>query len=147
VARTYRFKVQGSTYEVKILRRSEEGARLAVNGSEYDVEWLPDETAPAKTPKLSRTTVIPDTIEQGRTTQTPGAEIGPGLVKAPLPGSIFKLLVREGDKVKPGQLVLVMEAMKMENEIHCASGGVVKQVRVKEGQSVLEGDVLLVVEG
>lgn len=147
MARTYKFKVQGSTYEVKILRRSDEGARLAVNGTEYSVEFLPEENAPAKTPKLSRTTVLPDTIEHGRTTQTPGAEIGPGLVKAPLPGSIFKLLVREGDRVKAGQTVLIMEAMKMENEIHCASGGVVKELRVKEGQSVLEGDVLLAIEG
>jgi glutaconyl-CoA/methylmalonyl-CoA decarboxylase subunit gamma len=147
MARTYKIKVQGSTYEVKILRRGDEGARLSVNGSEYSVEFLPDETTPTKTPKLTRTTVIPDTIEQGRTTEAPGAEIGPGLVKAPLPGSIFKLLVREGDRVKAGQTVLIMEAMKMENEIHCASGGVVKELRVKEGQAVLEGDVLLVIEG
>lgn len=147
MARTYKFKMQGSTYEVKILRRTDENARLSVNGTEYNVDFLPEENAPSKTPKLSRPQVIPDTIEQGRTTQAPGSEIGPGLIKAPLPGSIFKLMVREGDKVKAGQTVLVMEAMKMENDIHAASGGVVKELRVKEGQSVLEGDVLLVIEG
>lgn len=144
MARAYKFKLHGDSYEVKILRRNEESARLSVNGTEYNVEFIPDETL-QRTPKLERTKIVADGVDKIPGTSAPTAEIGPGLVKAPLPGSIFKLLVNVGDKVTPGQTVLVMEAMKMENEIRCASGGTVKEVRIKEGQNVLEGEVLLVV--
>ncbi len=146
MARAYRFKLHGNSYDVKVLERGDERARLLVNGTEYEVELLPTEGAP-RAEKLERSPVIADTVDKLPGTAAPGGEIGPGLVKAPLPGSIFKLLVSPGDRVKPGQTVLVMEAMKMENEIHCASGGTVREVRIKEGQSVLEGDVLLVIEG
>jgi glutaconyl-CoA/methylmalonyl-CoA decarboxylase subunit gamma len=146
MARSYKFKVHGNTYDVKVLRRNEEGARLSVNGNEYNVEFLPDEGQISKTPTLSRPVAIPDASKTETLTTAPDAEIGPGVVKAPLPGSIFKLLVREGDRVKPGQTVLIMEAMKMENEIRCASGGIVKSVRVKEGDSVLEGALLMQIQ-
>lgn len=146
MARTYKFKLQGNTFEVKVLRRDDDGARVSVNGSEFNVEFIPEEGVPTKTPRLERTTVIPDTVEKSPVSEKPGAAKGVGTVKSPLPGNIFKLLVREGDKVKAGQTVLIMEAMKMENEIHCAVGGTVKELKVKEGQAVLEGDVLLVID-
>ncbi|MDP2360864.1 MAG: biotin/lipoyl-containing protein [bacterium] len=146
MARTYKFRLQGNTYEIKVLRRDEDGARVSVNGSEFNVEFLPEEAAPSKTPRLERTRVIPDTVAKTTITEKPGAEIGVGMIKAPLPGNIFKLLVQVGDKVQAGQNVLIMEAMKMENEIHAPTGGVVKEVRVREGQTVLEGEVLLVVQ-
>ena len=143
---TYKLKIAGDQYEVKILSRDENMARLAVNGNEVEVEILPDERKVSKTPKLSRPSVAADTVAREPSTVRPSADKGAGVVKAPLPGSIFKLAVKVGDEVKAGQMVLIMEAMKMENEIHCAVGGTVKDLRVKEGDSVLEGDTLLVIE-
>jgi glutaconyl-CoA decarboxylase len=62
-----------------------------------------------------------------------------------MPGKIWKLPVREGDTVAEGQLVLVLEAMKMENEIFTPSGGKIAQINCKEGDSVNTGDILLVI--
>jgi glutaconyl-CoA decarboxylase len=62
-----------------------------------------------------------------------------------MPGKIWKLPVREGDAVAEGQLVLVLEAMKMENEIFAPIGGMVTKISCKEGDSVNTGDVLLVI--
>jgi glutaconyl-CoA decarboxylase len=62
-----------------------------------------------------------------------------------MPGKIWKLHVREGDSINEGQLALVLEAMKMENEIFSPATGTVKQINCKEGDSVNTGDVLLVI--
>jgi biotin carboxyl carrier protein len=67
-------------------------------------------------------------------------------VKAPLPGNIFKLLVKDGDVVKNGDVLLIMEAMKMENNILAEFDGVVKNLKIKEGQTVLQNDILLDIE-
>ena len=67
-------------------------------------------------------------------------------VKAPLPGSIFKLNVAVGDSVKKGDTLLIMEAMKMENNIMAEKDGVVKSVKVAVGDAVLQEDVLMEIE-
>ncbi|MFT5102193.1 MAG: oxaloacetate decarboxylase alpha subunit [Patiriisocius sp.] len=64
-------------------------------------------------------------------------------ITAPLSGSIFKVIVKEGDQLQSGDVVLVMEAMKMETEIRTSSAGTVSQVRVREGDSVSAGDTLV----
>jgi len=67
-------------------------------------------------------------------------------IKAPLPGMILKIAVSVGDDVKAGQDVMHMEAMKMENEVQSNVDGRVKEIQVKEGDSVSEGDILIVLE-
>ena len=67
-------------------------------------------------------------------------------MKAPLPGLILEIQVKEGDEVKVGQDILVMEAMKMENEIQSNQSGIVKSIKVDEGDNVYEGDVLIELE-
>ena len=67
-------------------------------------------------------------------------------LRSPLPGVILDVKVREGDTVKAGQLLMVLEAMKMENNIDAHQAGVVKSVNKRQGDSVLEGDVLLTIE-
>jgi glutaconyl-CoA decarboxylase len=62
-----------------------------------------------------------------------------------MPGKIWKMHVKEGDAIAEGQLALVLEAMKMENEIYAPSAGTVSQVRYKEGDSVNTGDALVVI--
>ena len=69
-----------------------------------------------------------------------------GAVVAPIAGKVFKLVAKAGDVVKSGDVLLVLEAMKMENEIKSPSDGTVKEISVIEGQRVAEGDTLAVVE-
>ena len=71
---------------------------------------------------------------------------GDGTVSAPMQGTIVKVLVAQGDAVEPGQALLVLEAMKMENHINAERGGTVKEVRVAAGDTVGTGDVLIVIE-
>jgi biotin carboxyl carrier protein len=69
---------------------------------------------------------------------------GPQRVTAPMPGKIVKLLVKPGDKVQPRQGVVVVEAMKMENELRARAAGTVSEVRVAEGASVEAGAILVI---
>lgn len=73
-------------------------------------------------------------------------DTGQKVVKAMLPGTITKILVSPGDKVSAGDTLLILEAMKMENEIIALSSGVVKEIKVSKGQRVETGDVLVVIE-
>jgi biotin carboxyl carrier protein len=71
---------------------------------------------------------------------------GPQQIKAPMPGKIVKLLVKPGDKVDARQGLVVVEAMKMENELKARAAGTVSEVRVTEGSSVEAGAILVVLE-
>lgn len=71
---------------------------------------------------------------------------GPQRVLAPMPGKVVRVLVQPGDEVKPKQGLVVIEAMKMENELKAARAGRVRDVHVSEGQSVDAGAVLVIVE-
>ena len=66
-------------------------------------------------------------------------------VKAMLPGVVTKIIVREGESVKKGDTIMILEAMKMENEVKSPKDGIVKQIVVKEGDRVEVGDVLAVI--
>ena len=69
---------------------------------------------------------------------------GAGTVTAPMPGNVNALKVNVGDQVKSGDVLLVLEAMKMENEITAPVSGAVKEIAVKQGQTVQSGDVMVV---
>ncbi len=73
-----------------------------------------------------------------------GAEVA---VKAPMPGLILKLNVAVGDSVKKDDVLMVMEAMKMENEIFAPEDGVVKEIKVKQGDQMQADEILLVLAG
>jgi len=72
--------------------------------------------------------------------------LSPGNVKAPLPGVIIDLKVKEGDEVKEGDLLIILEAMKMESELTASVKGTVKKINVKVGESVLEDQLLVEIE-
>ncbi|HJS48325.1 MAG TPA: biotin/lipoyl-containing protein [Gemmatimonadales bacterium] len=72
---------------------------------------------------------------------------GGGLLRAPMPGLVVRVLVGPGDRVEPGQGVVVLEAMKMENELKAAGPGVVKAVRAEVGRPVEKGEVLVELDG
>ncbi|MBD3348663.1 MAG: acetyl-CoA carboxylase biotin carboxyl carrier protein subunit [Candidatus Eisenbacteria bacterium] len=79
-------------------------------------------------------------------TGTGAALEGGETIAAPMPGVVVGVEVEEGGNVAPGQGVVTLEAMKMENELKCETGGVVKEVRVSVGQGVAQGEVLVVIE-
>ena len=76
-------------------------------------------------------------------TSKPKEKKGVGSIKAPLPGTILEVKVKPGDKVNVGDKILIMEAMKMENNINSDREGTITDIKVKTGDSVLEGESLL----
>ena len=149
----YSLKINGNPYEVKIedINESSTMARVTVNGVKYDVEIEGGKASAVKKPQV---VAAPEATGLSVTPKTPiatkpaaPAAAAAGLkVTCPLPGTIIALNVKEGDTVAAGQTLLVLEAMKMENNIDAERGGVVKQVLVQAGATVMEGDVLLVIE-
>jgi glutaconyl-CoA/methylmalonyl-CoA decarboxylase subunit gamma len=135
----YEFKINGNDYSVRVKSLDGSKATVEVNGSVYEVE-LKQEVKTTKTPILVRSAPV----------ATPPKSMAPaaGLKKvvAPLPGIIHKMKVKEGDVVKPGDILFILEAMKMENNILAEKDGTVKNLKVKEGDAVLQGDVILEIE-
>ena len=149
----YSLTINGNSYEVKIddINEASTLAHVTVNGTKYDVEIAGGKAPVAKKPQV---TAAPEATGLSVTPKTPiatkpaAAPVAAGGLKVvcPLPGTVLSINVKEGDTVAAGQTLLVLEAMKMENNIDAERGGVVKQVLVQAGATVMEGDVLLVIE-
>jgi biotin carboxyl carrier protein len=135
----YKFTIRGNEYQVQVNSFEDNIAEVDVNGTIYQVE-LEQEIKTTKTPKLVRSKPIPTR----ESTPEPASRLSK--VIAPLPGTILKLNTKEGDEVKKGDVLLIMEAMKMENNIQAEVNGVVKSVKVKESDNVLQGDILIEIE-
>lgn len=78
-------------------------------------------------------------------TAVPGASQGDEIITAPMPGKVLEINVETGQKVSQGDLILSMEAMKMESEIFCGRSGIVKKILVQEGDAVNVGDVMAII--
>lgn len=141
----FKFTINGSEYSVNINNVEGNIADLEVNGTPYKVE-IDKELKQVKTPKLVRPAAVPstDTHPSVAKTQSPGVATT-GAIKSPLPGVVLELAVRVGDQVKMGQKLLVLEAMKMENNIDSDKEGTIREIKVDKGSSVLEGDVLIII--
>ncbi len=136
----YKFTINGNNYTVEINSVEEQTIQLEVNGTPYSVV-VDKEIKQPKTPKLVRTVAIPST-DQGAAVKVASKT---GTIKSPLPGTILEIFVKPGDKVSIGQKVLMLEAMKMENNIESDKAGTVTEVKVNQGSAVMEGDVLIVI--
>ena len=135
--KTYKFKINGNEYNVEINSVEGNTADVTVNGASYKVE-METPIAPAA-PVAAPAAPAPATAAAA---PAPAPSAGSGAGKAitsPLPGVIIEVSVKEGQAVKAGQKVAVIEAMKMENEIQASSDGTVTAVLVNKGDSVLEG--------
>ena len=134
----YSLKINGNPYEVKIddINDASTVAHVTVNGVKYDVE-----IEGGKATGLSVTPKTPIASKPAAAPAATGAK-----VTCPLPGTVIAINVKEGDTVAAGQTLLVLEAMKMENNIDAERGGVVKQILVSAGSTVMEGDTLIVIE-
>jgi glutaconyl-CoA decarboxylase len=128
MARSYRVSVNGKSYDVVV---EELGVSAPVPPSPAVTAAAPP--APAAAPAAAPVAAAAPVPAGG--TQ----------ITAPMPGKIWKTHVREGDVISDGQLVLVLEAMKMENEIFASTGGKIIQINCKEGDSVNTGDVLVII--
>lgn len=133
----FKFKINGNTYEVDVLNVEGQIAELEVNGTKYNVE-LDKEVPVVKTP-----TIVKRPLAQPKENKPLTSEAKLSLIKAPLPGNILNVKVKEGDEVKKGDVLLIMEAMKMENNVMADVSGVVKTLKVKEGDTVLQNDLLV----
>ena len=137
--KNYKFKINGKDYDVTIGEAEGKMLSVNVNGADYQVEL---ENAPAAgMPGPDRASQkTPDQVGGDAKVASAPKVAGAGVtVKSPLPGIIISVDVKEGQAVKRGQKVAVIEAMKMENEILAESDGTVTAVHTRKGDSVLEG--------
>lgn len=142
--KSYKFKINGNQYNVEVDSVSGNIADVTVNGIPYQVEMEDAPAVPAapdQTVQPSASVSIPSAAPQPAAKP---ASSGMGMrVKSPLPGVIVSVNVNVGDIVKEGQVLAVLEAMKMENEIQAEHNGIVTSVHVAKGDSVLEGEAIV----
>ncbi len=150
----YSLKINGQNYDVTIdsVNESSTLAHVTVNGTPYEVEIAGARGAAASKPQVAPAPKEADSAKITPASAAASPRIAPAAaaagsaVKCPLPGTVMSINVAVGDRVAPGQTLLVLEAMKMENNIDADRAGVVKQIFVQQGATVMEGDNLLVIE-
>lgn len=134
----FKFKIAGKNYTTKVVEEEGGSLLVTVNGKTYQVE-MPGRT-PAPKPVIRPAGGV---AAAPVAAPAPAAPASDTTVVAPLPGTITKVVAKAGQKVKKGDVLVVMEAMKMANDIVAEANGTVKAVNVSEGQSVNQGDVLI----
>ena len=140
----YKYKINGNLFNVTIGDIEENIAHVEVNGTPYTVEM-------EKTPKAKpviKPVVRPAAPAAPATpvVKPAAASSGKSGVKSPLPGVILEVKVKVGDVVKRGQVIVILEAMKMENNINADRDGKVTAINVSKGDSILEGTDLVIIE-
>ena len=149
----YEYKVQGVDYEVEIEEVEGNIAKVNVNGISFEVEMKQPINAAPKKKKVE----APQPAKAAPAAQTapaaaPAADPAPAAsqaagtqVTAPLPGTITDIKVTVGQKVQAGETMVVLEAMKMQNNIEAENDGTVTAILVKQGDSVMEGTALVTI--
>ena len=142
----YKLKINGNDYAVTVNEVDGSVAEVEVNGTPFKVEFeKPIKKAAAPVAKPMAPKATPAGAPEVKVTK-PAAAGGAGqAVTSPLPGVILEVCVKEGDAVKRGQKVMVLEAMKMENVIEATADGTVTAIKVEKGDSVLEGAPLVII--
>lgn len=144
----YNYKIKGVDYNVKIKDVEDNIAKVEVNGIDFDVEM----DKPVASPKPvvrpaaapAKAAAAPSPAPAAAPSAAPSQSSGKAsAVKAPLPGTINDIKVSVGQEVKKGQTVVILEAMKMENNIDAECDGKVTEVCVQKGDAVMEGAVLV----
>ncbi|MDZ4181482.1 MAG: biotin/lipoyl-binding protein, partial [Candidatus Cloacimonadaceae bacterium] len=139
--KTYKLVISGEKYEAKVIEFTGTHAKININGTDYMIE-IQDDALP-NVPKLGhQEKAVPIAPAFSSNFDISGGEM-----RAPIPGVIVSIPVKEGDKVKKGQTIVVLEAMKMESEIASPIDAVIAKIVVKERSPVQEGDVLMILSG
>ena len=143
----FSFKINGAEYKCAVEELEAGKTKVTVNGKVYEVET---EAAPAPKAEAPKAAPVPKPAAApapaAPKAEAPKAAPAAGgvQVKSPLPGSVIKVLVSEGQAVKKGDTLLTLESMKMENAIMAEVDGTVKQIAVTPGQNVMQDDLLIV---
>ena len=142
----YKLKINGNDYNVVINDVQESVASVEVNGSNYKVEFEKPTANPPAIKVVKTATAAPAVSAAApKPAAAPAPSAGGTTVSSPLPGVILEVSVKEGDAVKTGQKIMVLEAMKMENIIEASADGVIKSIKVNKGDSVMEGTPLAII--
>ena len=149
----YEYKVKGVDYEVEIQDIEGNIANVTVNGIPFEVEMKQPVKAGKQKVKIVSEERRVKSEEFNSSTSVPAADAAPKSapaasgkpVVAPLPGTINDIKVKVGDKVNVGDTVVILEAMKMQNNIEAESAGTIASINVNKGDAVLEGDTLVVI--
>ena len=140
MAKEFSFKINGAEYKCAVEEIEAGLTEVTVNGKKYTVET---EKPAAPAPKAA-----PAAAPKAAPAPAPKAAAAPAAagaqVKSPLPGSVVNVCVSEGQDVKKGDTLLILESMKMENPILAEQDGKVAQVAVAAGQTVMQDDLLVV---
>lgn len=146
--RGFTVNVDGRTRSVDVMRIDPTALSLLVDGRSYDVVITPA-LAGVLEVRVGGV-LVAVTMDGRRYRRHPGEEhdrgAGPQRLVAPMPGKIVRVAVASGDTVQPRQTLVVVEAMKMENELRASRGGVVRELHAREGASVEAGALLVVVQ-
>lgn len=138
--------IQGKSYHVEVPDPGACPLRVIVDGQPFDVGIIGSESAARPTPSLQPPRVFQPaslpTVEIARPAKLAPTDVV-NAVLAPMPGTILSVEVSVGQAVQPGQVLCVLEAMKMKNPIRALRDGVVTEILVVPGQSVAHGDVLV----
>ena len=151
----YQYTVKGIDYEVEIQDIEGNIANVTVNGIPFEVEMKLPVKAGKQKVKLSEERRVKSeesnssssaTNASSATTTQPAAAAASGKpVVAPLPGTINEIKVKVGDKVNAGDTVVILEAMKMQNNIEAETSGTITSINVNKGDAVMEGDTLVTI--
>ena len=140
--KTFKYIIDGKEYQVEITDVVDNKAQVTVNGKDFQVEMEAQPEAEKKT-----VTQLPKTDEKVETEPSTNGQVNTEqAIKAPLPGVITEIKVSVGDQVKAGDTVVVLEAMKMANNIEAEKDGTVTAICIKQGESVMEDTPLVVIE-
>ncbi len=138
-----KFSINGTKYEATVAEKEHNVAEVELNGKKYVVEVeraesvaMPHLAAPKHAPKHAPAT-------QAAAPAAAPKAASASSITSPLPGSIISVNVKAGDAVKAGDTLIIIEAMKMENEVMAPADGTVKNVYVSAGQAVQQGDALV----
>lgn len=144
----YKYTINGAQFDVTIDSIVGSKAKVEVNGIPFEVEMQGSSLVEEALPTVSTEGAAAPAAPAAEPAAPAAAKSGPGAgapVKAPLPGVVTKILVKEGQGVKKGETVLVLEAMKMENNITAEADGTVTGICVSAGDSVMEGTTLITI--
>lgn len=146
----YKYRINGLKFTVAVGDVTDNEVKVEVNGTPYKVELEKAASSKPSKPALSQSGKAPAAQPAAAPTQSvkpaPVVSGGASAVKSPLPGTVLSFPVSVGDVVKSGDTVCVLEAMKMENDIHTTKGGTVKKILVNVGDSVLDGADIMIIE-
>ncbi len=142
--KSFKYTINGNVYKVHINSVVDDTAEVEVNGTPYTVQL--EKPAKKQVVTLKRPAQAPTTSTGAPVVSRPASSGAAGAVKSPLPGVILTVDCKVGDTVKRGQKLLVLEAMKMENNINADRDGKIIEIKVNKGDSVLEGADLVVIE-